>query len=69
MWKTLESIISMFVYAAAYMLIVLISIKVVGASLSPGFEKKIGEEGNVGLAIVLASVFIGLAVLLSPVVR
>ncbi len=59
----------MFVYAAAYMLIVLVSMKVVGASLSPSFEKQIGEDGNIGLAIVFASVFIGLAILLSSIVR
>lgn len=69
MWKTIETIISMFVYAAAYMLIVLVSMKVVGASLSPSFEKQIGEDGNIGLAIVFASVFIGLAILLSSIVR
>jgi hypothetical protein len=69
MWKALENIVSMFVYAAAYMLIVLVSIKIVGASLSPNFEKKIGEEGNIGLAIVFASVFVSLAILLSSVVH
>ena len=69
MWKIIEDVIGMFVYSAAYMVIVLVSLKIVGASVSPHFEKKIAEEGDIGLSIIFASIFIGIAILLSSVVR
>jgi uncharacterized membrane protein YjfL (UPF0719 family) len=69
MWKVFENIIGMFVYAAVYVVIVMIALKVVGATLSPNADGKISEEGNVGLAIVFGSLLIGLAILLASVVR
>jgi ABC-type transport system involved in multi-copper enzyme maturation permease subunit len=64
MWKILGNIIEMFVYSAVYMIIVL-----VGATFSTDFEKKISEEGHIGLSLICACVFIGFAILLSSLVR
>jgi hypothetical protein len=69
MWKIFENIIGMFIYAAVYVVIVMVTLKVVGATLSPNAESKISEEGNVGLAIIFAALAMGLAILLSSVVR
>jgi len=69
MWKILGNIVEMFVYSTAYMIIVLVSVKIVGAIFSTDFEKKISEEGNTGLALICACIFIGLAILLSAIVR
>jgi hypothetical protein len=69
MWKLLGNITEMFVYSAVYMIIVLVSVKIVGAIFSTDFEKKISEEGNVGLSLICACIFIGLAILLSTIVR
>ncbi len=69
MWKMLGNVIEMFVYSAVYMIIVLVSIKIVGAMFSTDFERKVADEGNIGLAIICASVFVGVALLLSSVVR
>ncbi len=69
MWKVFSNIIEMFIYSAVYMVIVLISLKIVGSMFSTDFEKKISEDGNVGLSIICACVFIGLALLLSTLIR
>lgn len=69
MWKILGTIIEMCVYSTVYMIIVLVVLKIVGATFSTEFEKKISEDGNVGLAIICACLFIGIAILLSAVVR
>jgi hypothetical protein len=69
MWKLLGNITEMFVYSAVYMIIVLVSVKIVGAVFSTDFEKKISEEGNVGLSIICACIFVGLAILLSTIIR
>ncbi len=69
MWKVFSNIIEMFIYSAGYMVIVLISLKIVGSMFSTDFERKISEDGNIGLSIICACVFIGLAVLLSTLVR
>ncbi|MDD5007991.1 MAG: hypothetical protein PHU49_07195 [Syntrophorhabdaceae bacterium] len=68
MWKILGNIIEMCVYSTVYMIIVLVMLKIVGATFSTEFEKKISEEGNIGLAIICACLFIGIAILLSAVV-
>jgi len=68
MWKILGNIIEMCVYSTVYMIIVLVVLKIVGAAFSTEFEKKISEEGNTGLAIICACLFIGIAILLSAVV-
>jgi hypothetical protein len=69
MWKLLGNIIEMFVYSAVYMIIVLISLKIVGATFASDFEKKISEDNNIGLSIICACVFIGFAILLSTLIR
>jgi uncharacterized membrane protein YjfL (UPF0719 family) len=69
MWKILGSIIEMCIYSAVYMVIVLVALKIVGATFSTDFEKKISEEGNTGLAIICGCLFISVAILLSTVVR
>jgi len=69
MWKLLGNVVEMFVYSAVYLIIVLVSLKVVGATFSTDFEKKISEEGNIGLSLICAAVFLGFAVLLSALVR
>lgn len=69
MWKVLGNIIEMCVYSTVYMIIVLVVLKIVGATFSADFEKKVSEDGNTGLAIICACLFIGVAILLSAVVR
>jgi hypothetical protein len=69
MWKILGNIIEMCVYSTVYMIIVLVVLKIVGATFSTDFEKKISEEGNTGLAIICACLFIGIAILTSTVVK
>jgi hypothetical protein len=69
MWKIFGNIIEMCVYSAVYMIIVLVLLKIVGATFSTDFERKISEEGNIGLAIICACLFMGLAILLSTVVK
>jgi uncharacterized membrane protein YjfL (UPF0719 family) len=69
MWKMLGNIIEIFVYSSIYMVIVLVSLKIVGATFSTDFEKKIADEGNIGLSIICACLFIGFAILLSSIVR
>ena len=44
MTKVLGNVIEMFVYAAVYMIIVLVSVKIIGAIFTTDFEKKIAEE-------------------------
>lgn len=69
MWNILGNIIEMCVYSTVYLVIVLVVLKIVGATFSTDFEKKISEEGNMGLAIICACLFIGIAILLSTVVK
>jgi len=69
MWKMLGNVAEMFIYSAVYMIIMLVSVKVVGSIFSVDFEKKISDEGNMGLAIICAGLFIGVAVLLSSIIR
>ena len=69
MWKILSNIIEMFTYSAVYMIIVLVSLKIVGSTFSTDFEKKISEDGHIGLSLICACVFIGFAILLSSLVR
>jgi uncharacterized membrane protein YjfL (UPF0719 family) len=69
MWKIIGNIIEMCVYSTVYMIIVLVVLKIIGATFSTEFEKKISEDGNTGLAIICACLFIGIAILLSAVVR
>ena len=69
MWRILGNIVEIFVYATVYMIIVLVSLKVVGATISSDFERRIAEEGNVGFSLICAALFIGMALLVSSVLR
>ncbi|HEY3275744.1 MAG TPA: DUF350 domain-containing protein [Syntrophorhabdaceae bacterium] len=69
MWKILGNVIEIFVYSAVFMVVALVCLKVTGSIFTPDFEKKIVEEGNIGLAIVCGCLFIGLALVVSSVMR
>jgi uncharacterized membrane protein YjfL (UPF0719 family) len=69
MWRILGNVLEMFVYAAVYVVIALVAMKVVGTMFTPDFEKKITEGGNVALAIVCAALIMGVAFLLSSIAR
>jgi hypothetical protein len=69
MWKMVGNVIEMFVYSAVYMIIVLVAVKIVGSVFSTDFEKKVSDEGNIGLSIICACMFIGVALLLSSIIR
>ena len=69
MMKVFGNVIEMFVYSAVYMIIVLVSVKIIGAIFTTDFEKKISEENNVALSIICACILIGIAMLISAVIR
>ena len=69
MTKVLGNVIEMFVYAAVYMIIVLVSVKIIGAIFTTDFEKKIAEENNIALSIICACILIGLAIVVAAVVK
>jgi hypothetical protein len=69
MWRMLGNIVEMFVYASVYLIVVLVSTKIVGASFSADFEKKISEEGNLGYCLVCAAISIGMAIMLASVIH
>jgi len=69
MWRVLSNIIEMFVYSAVYIIIVLIMLKVFGATFTSDFEKKISEDGNMALSILCAGLLIGLSLLLASIIR
>jgi hypothetical protein len=68
MWHILGNIVEMFVYASVYMIIVIVGVKVVGASLSAEFEKRLSQS-DTGPSLICASLFIGVALLLAAVIR
>jgi len=69
MWRMLGNIVEMFIYASVYLIVILIATKVVGASFSADFEKKISDEGNLGYALICAAICIGMAILFASVIR
>jgi hypothetical protein len=69
MWKVLGNVIEMFVYSAIYIIITLVAVKIVGATFTSDLEKKVSEEANLALSIICAALLIGLAILLSSIVR
>jgi hypothetical protein len=68
-WRVVSNIVEMLVYASVYLIIVLIALKVVGASFSADFEKKISDEGNLGYSLICAAMCIGMAILLASIIR
>ena len=69
MTRILGNVIEMFVYAAVYMIIVLVSMKIIGAVFTADFEKKLSEENNIALSIICACVLIGFAIVVAAVVN
>lgn len=69
MWTLLGNILEMFVYAAVYLIISIVSLKIIGASFFVDFDRKIAEENSPSLSLLCAALFIGLALLLSSVIR
>ena len=69
MWRMLGNIVEMFVYASVYLIVVLVATKIVGASFSGDFERKISEEGNLGHSLICAAICIGTAILFASVIR
>lgn len=68
MWVMLGKVLEMFVYSAVYMIISIVSLKIIGASFFPDFDKKIAEENSLSVSVICAAVFVGLALLLSSVI-
>jgi hypothetical protein len=68
MWKVFDNIVEMFIYASVYLLISMVAVKIVAASFSSDFERKI-TENSIGFSLILAAVFIGVALVLSTVIR
>jgi uncharacterized membrane protein YjfL (UPF0719 family) len=69
MWKVLANAVEMLIYAAVYIILALVAVKVVGATFTTDFEKKISDENNFALALIVASLFTGLAILLASIIR
>ena len=67
--KVFGNVIEMFVYSAVYMIIVLVSVKIIGAIFTADFEKKISDENNIALSIICACILIGIALLVAAVIR
>jgi hypothetical protein len=68
MWKILGNVIEILIYASVYMLITMVAMKIVAASLSSDFERKV-TENSTGLSLILVAVFIGMALIVSTVIR
>ncbi|MHB8110646.1 MAG: DUF350 domain-containing protein [Syntrophorhabdaceae bacterium] len=69
MWKVLASAVEILIYTAVYIILALIAVKVVGATFTGDFEKKISEDNNIALGIICASLFIGIAIIIASIAR
>lgn len=67
MWKVLANSVEMLIYAAVFIILSLIAVKIVGATFTTDFEKKIADENNMALAVIVASLFIGLAIIVASI--
>lgn len=67
MWKVLANAVEILIYTAVYIILALIAVKVVGATFTTDFEKKISEENNTALALICMSLFIGLAIIIASI--
>lgn len=65
MWKVLANSVEMLIYIAVFIILSLVAVKIVGATFSTDFEKKIADENNMALAVIVASLFIGLAIIVA----
>ncbi len=68
MWKVLANSVEMLIYTAIFIILSLIAVKIVGATFTTDFEKKISDENNIALAVVVASLFIGLAIIVASII-
>ena len=68
MWVMLGKVLEMFVYSAVYMIIAIVSLKIMGTSFFADFEKKIADENSLSVSLVCAATLIGLALILSSVI-
>lgn len=68
MWKVLANSVEMLIYAAIFIILSLVAVKIVGATFTTDFEKKISDENNIALAMVVASLFIGLAIIVASII-
>jgi hypothetical protein len=69
MWALLGNILEMFVYSAVYLIIAIVSLKIIGASFFADFDSKVAGDNSLGPSLICAAVFIGLALLLGSVIR
>jgi len=69
MWKVLVTAIEMLIYASIYIIFALVAVKIVTSTFATDFEKKISDENNVALAIICASLFLGIAILLASITK
>jgi hypothetical protein len=67
MWKVLANSVEMLIYAAVFIILSLVAVKIVGATFTTDFEKKIADENNMALAVIVASLFIGLAIIVASI--
>ena len=67
MWKVLANSVEMVIYAAVFIILSLIAVKIIGATFTTDFEKKISDDNNTALAIIAASLFIGLAIIVASI--
>lgn len=63
------NLVKIFIYSAVYVVILIIGTKVIGAVISPDFEKRIIQNGSIALSIILSAFFIGVAIIFSSIVR
>lgn len=68
MWVMLGNILEMFVYSAVYLIISIVSLKIIGASFFADFDKKIAEENSLSVSLICAAILVGLALLISSVI-
>lgn len=68
MWDMLGKVLEMFVYSAVYLIISIVSLKIMGTSFFADFEKKIADDNSLSVSLICAAVLIGLALLLSSVI-
>jgi hypothetical protein len=69
MWTLLGNVLEMFVYSAVYLIISIVSLKIIGASFFADFDRKLAEENSLSVSLICAAIFIGLALLLSSVIK
>jgi hypothetical protein len=68
MWRILGTIIEMFIHGSVCLLIAIIAVRIVGASLLSDSEYRM-PKNTLGFSLILAAVFIGMAIILSTVIK